>query len=330
MSRKAMYPPPPGSVSVPEGLEVEFQRKISTRKDRAKHGPKTAGNALCHETVWTVTKMAGVESCLCCGECETDALVRKYQYLNDRLLGEPETIEPYVDPSRDGQKRFRVWIDGTGRYLHAILAFAFHRDWACPHICDYPKFRANGFQGDHLAWVRSGQFFTQPEMCLCGWIEAVGKSQHDQRTSKLKRGRAVVDRVVQVEKQEAEATAEIAMTEANFESLRRKDGGRGRKLQKRIRSLKAVQQSIEKKRSAGMALLKKEWPDPEALRAQIAKSKGAGSFVTFDGVVSGDGEFQAFDGNELLGELFVDAETDGRRALILYANRLLNSRAKVR
>lgn len=328
MSR--MYARPPGAAVVFDDEEVVFQRKTSTRKDRKAHGPKTKDNSLCHTTEWTVTKMRGVEFCACCGECETDALVRKYQYLNDELVGEPETIEPFVDTSRGGQKRFRVRIDGKARYLHAILAFAFHRDLVCPYILDFPTFRAKKFQGDHIAWVRSGTFFTQPELCMCGWIQAVSGKEHRKRTAKLARARAVVDRVRQIEKEEAEADAGIGLAEADFDSLRRKDGPRGKALQKRIRNLKTVQKAVAKQRAAGMALLEKEWPAAEAFRARIAQQKGEGSYATFDGVVSADGEFKAFDGNGLLGELFVDAETDAHRALLLHQNKLINAQKRVR
>ena len=79
-----------------------------------------------------------------------------------------------------------------------------------------------------------------------------------------------------------------------------------------------------------MALLEKEWPAAEAFRARIAQQKGEGSYTTFDGVVSADGEFKAFDGNGLLGELFVDAETDAHRALLLHQNKLINAQKRVR
>ena len=60
------------------------------------------------------------------------------------------------------------------------------------------------------------------------------------------------------------------------------------------------------------------------------QQKGEGSYTTFDGVVSADGEFKAFDGNGLLGELFVDAETDAHRALLLHQNKLINAQKRVR
>lgn len=330
MPRKDMYPPPPGSVSVPEGREVEFLRETGTRQKRGTHGKKTPSNSVEHERVWTVTKMNGIESCTCCGECETDAMVQVREYL-DGVLTETSTLTPFVDFSSGGQKRYRIKIAGKDAYLHSILAFAFNRDWYCPWVRDYEEFRRLKFQGDHLAWARKGDFaiVTQPELCLCGWIQAVPKKVHDERSRRLDRARKVVDRVRKIEKQEADAKADLVLAEADFAALRRKDGPRGKKLQKQMRSLRDVQKKIQKQQDEGKKLLEKEWPNAEQWRDQIKKQKGL--FFSLDGFVSEAGEPTPFGGNEALGELFVHAETsDGRRAWLLQQDRLINAQRRVR
>lgn len=325
-----MYTRPPGARHVSVGEEVEFLRKTSTRQKRGAHGKKTPSNSVKHERVWTVTKMNGIESCACCGECETDAMVQVYEYL-DGVQVSQETIAPFVDFSSGDQKRYRVKIGGRNLYLHSILAFAFHRDWYCPWVRDYEEFRKLNFEGDHLAWVRTGDFAlaTQPELCLCGWIQAVPKKLHEKRSRRLKRARKVVDQVRKIEKQETEAKAGLVLAEANFAALKRKSGPRGKKLQRRLRSLRDVQKKVQKQRDEGKKLLEKAWPNAERWREQIKQSKGL--FLNLDGFVSQAGESTPFGGNEILGELFVHAGTsDARRAWLLQQDKLINAQRKVR
>lgn len=322
--------PPPGAAVVFVGEEVEFQRETKSVKDQAKHGRKTESNSVKRERVWTVTKTAETRSCTCCGECKTDAVVQVYEYRDGVQVGK-HALTPRVDPSSGGQKRFRVKVNGKDLYLHSILAFAFHRSWHCPIVRDYREFRQKGFEGDHLAWVRSGDFAlaTQPELCYCGWIQAVPRKLHKARSARLKRARKVIERVRKVEKQEADAIAGLELVEANFEALRRKDGPRGKKLKRRMRSLRDVQKRIKKQREEGTKLLEAAWPNAEKFREQIKKQKGL--FLSLDGYVSEAGELKQFGGNEFLGALFVDAETtDGRRAWMLQHDKLINAQRRVR
>ena len=155
------------------------------------------------------------------------------------------------------------------------------------------------------------------------------KKVHDERSRRLDRARKVVDRVRKIEKQEADAKADLVLAEADFAALRRKDGPRGKKLQKQVRSLRDVQKKIQKQQDEGKKLLEKEWPNAEQWRDQIKKQKGL--FFSLDGFVSEDGEPMPFGGNEALGELFVHAETsDGRRAWLLQQDRLINAQRRVR
>ena len=155
------------------------------------------------------------------------------------------------------------------------------------------------------------------------------KKVHDKRSRRLDRARNVVDRVRKIEKREADAKAGLVLAEANFAALRRKDGPRGKKLQRQVRSLRDVQKKIQKQQDEGKRLLEKEWPNAEKWRDPIRKQKGL--FFSLDGFVSETGEPTPFGGNELLTDLFVHAETsDGRRAWLLQQDKLINAQRKVR
>ena len=323
-----LWPPPEGYRHVFVDEEVRFHEREVTRKDRSSHGPKTASNSFVKNIFWTVKKLNGVEFCSCCGECATDSAVYKHETVDGEPVGEPSYCPLKVDPSRDGQKRFRVWVDGEWLYLHQVLAFAFHRDWVCPHILDFQTFRKK-FQGDHLAWVKTGELEvpTQPELCLAGWIQAVSKKEHDRRTGLLKCARAVLRQVSDFETKERETAAQLKDVSEQLDALKRKNTARARKLKENRRSLRCVEKEIEKKRAAGIKLLETEWPQADKYKDTIKKMKGL--YFSFDGAQGDDGVFKAVGGNGLLAECFLET-SDARRAMGLFFHKRINAQKKVR
>lgn len=328
-----LHQPPQGYTPVPVGREIQFLEKFETRKHQYKHGAKDDSNSFQRHTTWTVKKFDGIEFCECCGECETDVIVEKHVTKDGHAL-EPSRCGMKVDTSSGGQKRFRVWVNGEWLYLHHVLAFAFGRDWACPHVRDFVEFRRRKFQGDHLAWVRPGglEVPTQPEWCFAGWIQAVAKATHDRRSRRLERARAVLRNVAAIEKKENEATQELGSVQAAFDALHRKNTQKAKKLKAKIKSLNAVKQAIAKKRGAGAKLLTKAQPQVEKYREAIKKRKG--HFLTADGWDGKDGELKYFSSPSfppILADLFVSAETtDTRRALMLFTNKHIDAQRKVR
>ena len=180
-----------------------------------------------------------------------------------------------------------------------------------------------------MAWVKTGELEvpTQPELCFAGWIEAVTKKEHDRRSGRLRRARAVLRRVAEFEAKERETTAQLGDIDAAFGALKRKGTARARGLQAKRRSLRCVQKDLEKKRSEGQKLLAKAWPRMDHLKDAVRNMKGL--YYSFDGIEDKTGALQAIGGNEVLASCFFETG-EARQGLELYFHQRINAKKKVR
>jgi hypothetical protein len=137
--------------------------------------------------------------------CGTDLELRRENWHGDRKVSE-KPCKPFPDwsPASDGDPeseagtwRLRVKIQGRDEYVHKVAAFCWHRRRVPPGL-DWPAFR-DGYEGDHLPFVdAAGQLQTRPEWVVAGWVEAVPKAVHRQRTTQLAAARKLqvsIDRV---------------------------------------------------------------------------------------------------------------------------------------
>jgi hypothetical protein len=121
---------------------------------------------------------------------------------------------------RAGMPRLRVNVDGVRVQLSRVVAFCWHRP-LLPAAMTWREFSAGPHEADHLPFARpDGCLATRVDIAAAGWVEAVTRAEHYQRSECYRDALEMFARLRELER-EVVAWAPL---------LRRQTGAKRRKL----------------------------------------------------------------------------------------------------